>query len=1044
VSFKINNLPVATGIVLNNLPSVVKPNSTHSVNITGGTDVDSGQTLKYSISSDKSYVTFSKSTDIASGENFNITYSSAATRGETPTFTITVSDGLETSTKTITTLGKVNSLPDISGVTLTLPTVVKPNSINNVQLSGATDANGQTLSYSISCDKAYVSFSKSTGLTANENFSITYSTLAVRGETPTFTIAVSDGLETSTKTITTLGKVNTLPDISGVTLTLPTVVKPNSTNSVSISGATDANGQTLTYSISCNKAYVTFSKSTGLTSGESFNIIYSASAVRGETPTFTITVSDGLETSTKTITTLGKVNSLPDTSNVTLTLPPVVKPNSTNSVSISGATDANGQTLTYSISCDKSYVSFSKSTGLLANESFNIIYSSSAVRGETPTFTIAVNDGLETTTKTINTLGKVNSLPDTSNVTLTLPPVVKPNSTNSVSISGATDANGQTLTYDISCDKTYVTFSKSTGLTNGESFNIIYSASAVRGETPIFTIAVNDGLETTTKTITTLGKVNTLPDTSGITLTLPAVVKPNSINNVQLSGATDANGQTLSYSISCDKAYVSFSKSTGLTANENFSITYSSSAVRGETPTFTITVSDGLETSTKTITTLGKVNTLPDISGVTLTLPTVVKPNSTNSVSISGATDANGQALTYSIGCDKTYVSFSKSTGLAANENFSITYSSSAVRGETPTFTITVSDGLETSTKTINTLGKVNSLPDTSSITLTLPTVVKPNSTNSVQLSGATDANGQTLSYSISCNKAYVTFSKSTGLTSGENFDIIYSTSAVRGETPTFTITVSDGLETVTKTITTVGKVNTLPNTSSITLTLPVIVKPNSTNSVQLSGATDTDSQTLSYSISCNKAYVTFSKSTGLTSGENFDIIYSTSAVRGETPTFTITVSDGLETTTKTITTLGKVNSLPDASSITSSDLTTSVVGGTTYTFTLSGGTDADGHTLKYKITGGSGLNIAPTDNITAGSNITFTPTKVANATNITFQVYAIDSLNEQSSNSKSFTVTVNPLLRTATPSIISPSSNAEITLPYTFQVSPYDTYIEL
>jgi hypothetical protein len=213
---------------------------------------------------------------------------------------------------------------------------------------------------------------------------------------------------------------------------------------------------------------------------------------------------------------------------------------------------------------------------------------------------------------------------------------------------------------------------------------------------------------------------------------------------------------------------------------------------------------------------------------------------------------------------------------------------------------------------------------------------------------------------------------------------------------------------------------------------------------VTITGGTDIDSsQTLKYSISSDKSYITFSKSTDIVSGESFNITYSSAATRGETPTFTITVSDGLETASKNITT-GKVNSLPDASAITTTGLQTSVVGGTTYSFTITGSTDSDNQPITYKIIGGSGLNITPTVNIAPDANVTFNPTKVSTTTNITFTIYSVDSLGEQSATGKTFTVTVNPIIKTATPSIISPSSNAEITLPYTFQVSPYDTYIEL
>jgi hypothetical protein len=328
-----------------------------------------------------------------------------------------------------------------------------------------------------------------------------------------------------------------------------------------------------------------------------------------------------------------------------------------------------------------------------------------------------------------------------------------------------------------------------------------------------------------------------------------------------------------------------------------------------------------------------------------------------------------------------------------------------------------------------------------------LSDIVKPNATLNISFTGGTDADGDTIKYSITniSDPTNISFSKTNNIDDGEVIQLTTTSAVTRNQVYNFTVVGTDNRFSGTASKVFSFKINTQPVATGITLNgLPTIVKPGMSYPVTITGGTDIDSsQTLKYSISSDKSYITFSKSTDISDNETFNIIYDSSATRGETPTFTITVSDGLETASKNITT-GKVNSLPDASAITTTGLQTSVVGGTTYSFTITGSTDSDNQPITYKIIGGSGLNITPTVNIAPDANVTFNPTKVSTTTNITFTIYSVDSLGEQSATGKDFTVTVNPIIKTATPSIISPSSNAEIALPYTFQVSPYDTYIEL
>ncbi len=339
-----------------------------------------------------------------------------------------------------------------------------------------------------------------------------------------------------------------------------------------------------------------------------------------------------------------------------------------------------------------------------------------------------------------------------------------------------------------------------------------------------------------------------------------------------------------------------------------------------------------------------------------------------------------------------------------------------------------------------------NNAPNLSNLNISgLPAYLASGVEYSLSFTGGVDADGDPISYAIGdiTNATNVVFSKTTGIADGESFTVTLTALAPRNTEFQFTVTGSDARfgGTASKVFTFTS--NTKPEVVGMNLVgLPATIKPNTTYPVSISGATDIDTQTLTYAISTNADGVTFSKAAGLTEGESFNIIVG-GIERGTTPEFILAVSDSCETSTKSYTG-SLVNSLPLADSIVADGLPANVFGGAAQTFTLSGGSDVDGQALTYKIVGGAGLNLSPTLGIVADSNVSFNATKVANVTTIEFTVYAVDSIGEQSASGKVFSVTVDPILKTSTPSIISPNAGATVNLPYTFQVSPYTTYTEL
>ncbi|MBB6092727.1 hypothetical protein HNQ60_001605 [Povalibacter uvarum] len=212
----------------------------------------------------------------------------------------------------------------------------------------ASDADGDTLTFSISNKPSWASFNASTGrLRGTPGASGTFSGIVIR---------VSDGKATTSLpafSITVGSTANRAPTISG---SPTTAVSVNTAYSFQPT-ASDADGDTLGFSIANKPTWASFSTTTGRLSGTP-----TAAATHSG---IVITVSDG-KTSTSlpafAITVNGAANRAP-----TITGSPSTSVNANSAYSFRPtASDADGDTLTFSIANKPSWASFSTSTGQLS------------------------------------------------------------------------------------------------------------------------------------------------------------------------------------------------------------------------------------------------------------------------------------------------------------------------------------------------------------------------------------------------------------------------------------------------------------------------------------------------------------------------------------------------------------------------------------------------------------------------------------------------------------------------------------------------------
>ncbi|HEV7716814.1 MAG TPA: putative Ig domain-containing protein [Steroidobacteraceae bacterium] len=309
-----------------------------------GADKD-GDALTYAITNRPRWATFNTSTGQLSG-------TPAATNvGTSSNITLSVSDGKVSASLpsfTIQVQAPPNSGPAISG---SPATSVQAGTAYSFQPT-ATDSNGDALAWTIQNKPSWATFSNTTGklsgtpTAANAgafaNIRITVSDSKVSASLPVFSINV-----------TTVP--NRAPTISGTPGTTASVGSPYS---FTPTGA-DADKDTLTYSIQNKPSWAAFSTASGQLSG--------SPTAAGSFSNVTISVSDGkasasLAAFSITVSGAATTNRAPAISGS-----PATSVTAGSAYSFTpGVSDADGDTLTFSIANKPDWATFSTSNGKLS------------------------------------------------------------------------------------------------------------------------------------------------------------------------------------------------------------------------------------------------------------------------------------------------------------------------------------------------------------------------------------------------------------------------------------------------------------------------------------------------------------------------------------------------------------------------------------------------------------------------------------------------------------------------------------------------------
>ena len=403
-----------------------------------------------------------------------MSFSSIARRRSSPTI-LAVALLFTASVASISTASAANAPPTISGQPAAEAIVGAQYSFQPT----ASDPEGKTLRFKISNKPSWASFSSSSG-----RLSGTPSAASV-GDYPNISIRVSDGRNSTglpAFSISVKASANSAPSISGSPASVVTAGQPYSFTP----SANDADGDPLTFSVANKPTWATFSASTGKLSGTP------TAANVGSYPSIAISVSDGKATTSLAAFSI-TVNAQPNTAPVISGSPAASVTDGSAYSFQPSASDANGDTLAFSITNKPTWAAFSTVTGLLSGTP------GSANVGTYPSIVISVSDGKATTSLAAFSI-TVNAQPNTA-------PVISGSPATSVSAGTAysfrptaSDANGDPLTFTMTNKPTWAMFDGATGQLSGTPTaaqvgtyaNIVIAVSDGKTSTalPVFSIAV--------------------------------------------------------------------------------------------------------------------------------------------------------------------------------------------------------------------------------------------------------------------------------------------------------------------------------------------------------------------------------------------------------------------------------------------------------------------------------------------------------------------------------------------------------------------------
>ena len=501
-------------------------------------------------------------------------------------------------------IGSGTTLPP-SVFTHTVPANMTVGKSYQVAFSGVTSAKG-AVTYTLSSPAnlgSMLGFSKSTGILADEDITVsvhadtgggTHST-AVPGNYSLEVRAYAGQTLVSTHTVdftlvaAVLGGNITVSGAGGTTTA-------GSSATFSFSGITTDSG-TVKYGVAnTGHSYFTFSKSTNIAENES---ITATAASNTPTGSYNFTVSANTSPSASNGPRNAVFNQQVTAAVVTPTLSGTITVSGASGMTNAGSSatfrfsgvTADTGTVTYSIAnSGQSYFTFSKSTNIAANEAITVTAATNTPTGSY-NFTISANtspsasNGPVTGSCSQSVTAAVVTPTLSGTITHNIPSTATAANNYNVRFSGKSATSGQVLySVNVNSGSQYVSFSKTSGITDGETVIMSVASNAPNGGSISGTISANtspvgasNGPDSVGFSLSTLAIVEPDPSFSGFNHTVPANTQQGQSYTVTFSGTSSSNGRQVWYSLS-PQTGLSFSKLDNISPGEAVTMTVSGSA----------------------------------------------------------------------------------------------------------------------------------------------------------------------------------------------------------------------------------------------------------------------------------------------------------------------------------------------------------------------------------------------------------------------------------------------------------------------------------
>ena len=895
-------------------------------------------------------------------------------------FSLKVSDGVNTSTAdtvTITVTAGANDAPTADAGS---DATVAEGATVTLDGSGSSDPERAALTYAWSqTSGTTVSLSSSTA----QSPTFTAPTELLSNASLVFSLKVSDGVNTSTAdtvTITVTAGVNDAPTADAGS---DATVAEGANVTLDGSGSTDPENAALTYAWSQTSG-TTVSLSSSTAQSPTFTapteLLSNASLV------FSLKVSDGVNTSTADTVTITVTAGVNDAPTADAGSDAAVAEGATVTLDGSGSTDPERAALTYAWSqTSGSTVSLSSSTA----QSPTFTAPTELLSNASLVFSLKVSDGVNTSTADTVTITVTAGVNDAPTADAGSDATVAEGANVTLDGSGSTDPERAALTYAWSqTSGTTVSLSSSTA----QSPTFTAPTELLSNASLVFSLKVSDGVNTSTAdtvTITVTAGVNDAPTADAGT---NQTVAEGATVTLDGSGSSDPERAALTYAWSqTSGTTVSLSSSTA----QSPTFTAPTELLSNASLVFSLKVSDGVNTSTAdtvTITVTAGVNDAPTADAGS---DATVTEGATVTLDGSGSTDPERAALTYAWSqTSGTTVSLSSSTA----QSPTFTAPTELLSNASLVFSLKVSDGVNTSTADTVTITVTAGVNDAPTADAGSDATVAEGANVTLDGSGSDDPENAALTYSWSQTSG-TTVSLSSSTAQSPTFTA--PTELLSNASLVFSLKVSDGVNTSTAdtvTITVTAGANDAPTADAGS---DATVAEGATVTLDGSGSDDPERAALTYAWSQTSG-TTVSLSSSTAQSPTFTA--PTELLSNASLVFSLTVSDGVNTSTAdtvTITVTAGANDAPTADA--GSDAT--VAEGATVTLDGSGSSDPERAALTYAWSQTSGTTVSLSSS-TAQSPTFTAPTELLSNASLVFSLKVSDGVNTSTADTVTITVT--------------------------------------